>query len=81
LLSANPRRFLSKAGQETPAFFPFPPLNLNSKVDRERTRVFLVARYVTIPQLNSAEIETGKDRAMSRLEKTLVGQLNFGIQA
>jgi hypothetical protein len=32
-------------------------------------------------KLNFAEVETGKNRTMSELEKTLIGQLNFGIQA
>jgi len=32
-------------------------------------------------KFNFAEVETGIDRAMSELERTLIGQLNFGIQA
>ena len=32
-------------------------------------------------RFNFAEVETGKDRTISELEKTLIGQFNFGIQA
>jgi len=32
-------------------------------------------------KFNFAEVETGKDRTMSWLERTLIDQLNFGIQA
>jgi len=31
-------------------------------------------------KVNFAEVETGKDRVMSELEKTPIGQVNLGIQ-